>query len=147
MNKKNDKCQSCGYNFYGKYCSNCGEKQFSREDLSLKKSFKNFIFSISNIDSNLFKSLVLLLKKPGFLTKEYLNGKRTLYLKPLQLFLLINLLYFLIQPFTIAQGFNNTLNSQIHRQIYSSLTRKIIETKLQNADTSQKQEYNNRGYI
>lgn len=141
MQKKQEKCQSCGHDLTGNYCPNCGERRFNRSDLSLNRVLKHFLVSITNLDFNIFRSLYLLLLKPGFLTLEYLKGKRNTLLNPLQLFLLINLIYFIVQPFTIANSFNNNLDSQISRQIYSPITGKIIENKLKDADVKLIEEY------
>ncbi len=65
------------------------------------------------------RSLWRLLFQPGELTVEWLRGRRKLYVRPLQLFLLANLIYFVVQPLTGYNEYNTTLSSQMDRQFYS----------------------------
>ncbi|NNE70280.1 MAG: DUF3667 domain-containing protein [Rhodothermales bacterium] len=60
-----------------------------------------------------------LLFKPGELTLAHVEGRRVRYLHPWRLFLVINVLYFLVQPFSGFGGYNNSLRSQMERQVYS----------------------------
>jgi hypothetical protein len=77
------------------YCSQCGQKVQSpiiRFKDFLKDAFEDYF----SIDSKIFKSLFPLLFKPGFLTIEYINGKRNSYVPPFRLFLIISITYFLL---------------------------------------------------
>ena len=49
-----------------------------------------------SIDSKLAHSLPALLFRPGFLTQEYLNGKRQRYLDPVRMFITIVVIYFIV---------------------------------------------------
>ena len=60
--------------------------------------------NIFSIDSRLFITLKHLITKPGFLTLEYWEGRRTKYLPPLKLYLVLSVLYF----FVISTGSNHT---------------------------------------
>jgi hypothetical protein len=50
---------------------------------------------ILSVDGTLWRTLRALLARPGLLTAEYLAGRRTRYARPLQLFLLVNVAFFL----------------------------------------------------
>jgi hypothetical protein len=90
-------CPSCSSVIGGKFCSNCGEKQISRRDFSLSHFIEEGIETFTHIDNNkLFNSLKLLITKPGILTKNYFNGMRIRFMKPLQLFIVCNLLFFFL---------------------------------------------------
>ena len=138
MNNDVDKkvCITCKTNINGKFCSNCGEKIIDKEDYSLKNFLHNVFNAFTNIDSNFIKSFYLLIKKPGFLTKEYLIGRRIPYLKPVQMFLIANLLYFFIQPFSGVHGFNTPLNSQIKKLPYSKIVNKMLKEKISRLNIS-----------
>ncbi|MEO0403684.1 MAG: DUF3667 domain-containing protein, partial [Bacteroidota bacterium] len=77
-----------------KFCSNCGQ-----EVLAEKESFKHFLHHFAKdyftFDSKIFKSLSPLLFKPGFLTMEFLKGKRASYIPPLRLYIFISVVFFL----------------------------------------------------
>ncbi len=121
------RCVSCGAVLHGPYCCQCGEKVVRPEDYSVRRFLKEAGTQIFNIDNRLFKSFWMLIKKPGYLTQAYLKGQRKAWLKPVQLFLISNILFFLAQPITHTNSFNTTLNSHLNRQTYSPLIRKIIK--------------------
>ncbi|MEM8488840.1 MAG: DUF3667 domain-containing protein [Bacteroidota bacterium] len=75
--------------------------------------------SLTNLDGKVFRSFWFLLIRPGYLPRVYLDGRRQPYMRPIQLFLIANLVYFLVQPLTIFNTFNNTLTSHMTRQVYS----------------------------
>lgn len=90
------KCKSCGHQISGNYCSFCGEKIVEPKDLELKSLISNAIGAFTNIDSRLLRSLKALIFNPGKLSKLYVTGQRIQYVKPFQLFLLVNILFFFV---------------------------------------------------
>ena len=103
-------CKSCGNHFKGNYCNECGEKVLLDEDRSFKTFVSNILIAITFADSTLIKTLWLVISKPGFITDEYTGGRRVKYLKPISLFFVLNLIYFL---FPVIQLFNASLNTQL----------------------------------
>jgi hypothetical protein len=120
-------CKSCGNTFVGMYCNLCGEKVLEPTDRSLKAFFSNVVIALSFTDNKFFKTLRLIIQKPGFLSREYSEGRRVLYLRPLQLFFVLNLFYFL---FPVVQLFNTSLHTQMYLRTHSALVRKMVSTKL-----------------
>jgi hypothetical protein len=51
---------------------------------------------LTHADSRLWRTIVPLLIRPGFLTREYLDGRRASYLPPVRLYLVLSVLFFLI---------------------------------------------------
>uniref|UniRef100_UPI0040409E0C DUF3667 domain-containing protein n=1 Tax=Pontibacter sp. H259 TaxID=3133421 RepID=UPI0040409E0C len=49
-----------------------------------------------HFESKFFKSIVPLLTKPGFLTKEYFAGKRASHLNPISMYISISILFFFL---------------------------------------------------
>ncbi|MFN0014682.1 MAG: DUF3667 domain-containing protein [Saprospiraceae bacterium] len=90
-----ENCPSCGASFKGKYCHKCGEKRVSAKDFQWRKYAQTLAEHFSHFDSKVLRSLRALVLQPGFLSAEYVTGRRNLYVKPLQLFLLLNLAFFL----------------------------------------------------
>lgn len=87
-------CKNCGHNGSGSYCSNCGQKY---EQLS--KPFGEILadlFGALNIDSSIFSTLVPFLFRPGFLTTEYIEGRRKKYMSPVRLYLFLSVVFFFI---------------------------------------------------
>ncbi len=83
-------CANCGELLTGDYCHGCGEKRVEARDLSVKHFVAEAAQELTSVEhSKLFRTIYALLFKPGFLTAEYFSGRRGLYLKPLNLCLVI----------------------------------------------------------
>jgi hypothetical protein len=52
--------------------------------------------SISHADSRLWRTIGYLLVRPGFLTRQFFDGKRVRYLPPFRLYLVISALFFVV---------------------------------------------------
>jgi hypothetical protein len=61
-----------------------------------------FVEGIFHFDSTFWRSFLPLLFKPGFLTKEFLSGKRKPYTPPLRSYLILSLVYFLLTSLLIS---------------------------------------------
>lgn len=96
-------CANCGADLAGEYCAACGQRH--EPHVHTVGHFASEAFeSISHADSRLWRTLWLLLTRPGFLTREFLAGRRARYLPPFRLYLVISVLFFLIVglPETVA---------------------------------------------
>ncbi len=91
-------CQNCGYKDRGNFCSNCGQS-FTALNRPLKDILAE-VGDIVNLDSRIIRSIFPFLFKPGFLTREYLAGKRKTYMSPFRLYLLMSLLFFFLAQST-----------------------------------------------
>lgn len=58
---------------------------------------------------------------------KYIGGRRNLYTKPIALFFIVNLIYFIAQP---VDTFYTGLYSQTHYQSYSEITTELTQNKL-----------------
>jgi len=83
-------CKNCHTPLSGPFCHQCGQP-----DRSIIRFFGTLIHElledIISIDSRAARTLFALLFKPGFLTKEYVAGRRFRYVPPLRLFLLTSI--------------------------------------------------------
>lgn len=68
-------CDNCGLQANYQYCANCGQRH-GVQIVSLWQLFKDLLGGLFNWDARVWRTLVPLLTKPGFLTAEYLSGKR-----------------------------------------------------------------------
>jgi hypothetical protein len=88
-------CPSCLETLVGEFCHHCGEKGRGSRDLSLRHFAGEAAQEFTSVEhSKLFRTLRALLFKPGFLTSEWVAGRRRLYLKPLNLLLVVLALNF-----------------------------------------------------
>ena len=76
------------------FCPNCGQEVILSHNLSLL--IHNFLSDYFTFDSKIFRSYLPLLTKPGFLSLEYLRGKRVKYVPPLRMFIFLSIIFFLI---------------------------------------------------
>jgi hypothetical protein len=95
----------------GNYCPACGEKVLGKEDRSFRTFLNNIFLALTLADSRFVKGLWLIVSRPGFLSREFAEGRKVKYIKPLSIFFLLNLVYFL---FPVIQLFNASLRTQIN---------------------------------
>lgn len=91
-------CPSCGAARAGEYCSSCGERRLRAKEFSAGRFLAEFAASITSADSRLWRSAGNVLGRPGYLTAAAMRGVRSPYLRPIQVFLLANVLVLLLQP-------------------------------------------------
>jgi hypothetical protein len=89
-------CPNCEASFLGNYCHNCGQKKINEDELKVKNILLKAAHEISDIDSKFFKTIHLLISRPGLLTLEYFKGRRNSYYDPVKLFIIIGIAYFLV---------------------------------------------------
>ncbi|MDT5296462.1 MAG: hypothetical protein QOJ76_3342 [Acidobacteriota bacterium] len=79
-------CPECAGTLLGEYCHLCGEKRLEGHDLSVHHFFHEAVQELTSVEhSKLYHTVWALLFRPGFLTNEWIAGRRKRYLKPLNL--------------------------------------------------------------
>ncbi|HST60161.1 MAG TPA: DUF3667 domain-containing protein [Longimicrobium sp.] len=91
-------CPNCGSPDLRQYCPDCGQAAPKPTDYSLRAYAAELAGQITNGDGKIIRSLWALVARPGVLTADHLQGRRARYLRPLQLFLLVNVLLFVTAP-------------------------------------------------
>ncbi len=93
-------CTNCGKVLQesDNYCPHCGQENNNKRQ-SFRKVMYEHLEGLISIDSRLAQSLPALIFRPGFLTKEFLKGRRQRYLEPVKMFLSIVVLYFILASF------------------------------------------------
>ncbi len=119
--RKDKNCLNCKTKVAGRFCQQCGQ-----ENIEPKESFwqliTHFFNDITHFDGKFFSSLKDLVFKPGFLSAEYMAGKRMRYLNPIRMYLFTSAVFFLVffssigdvgsgLSITNAQGALNTMDS------------------------------------
>jgi hypothetical protein len=99
MEPKEVKCQNCEKPFEEgfQFCPHCGQK--TNDELTLGVLFYNTISNYFSFDARFFKSFLPLMFRPGYLAKEFVKGKRLLYLHPAQMYLFVAVIFFFIFNF------------------------------------------------
>ena len=91
------KCKNCGHALQPefKFCPNCGQENKSKV-VTFRQFILDFLGDYFTFDSLIVRSVKPLIFNPGFLTKEYIAGKRVKYIPPLRMFIFISVVFFLI---------------------------------------------------
>jgi hypothetical protein len=88
------RCENCGADLNGRFCAACGQRVEPPVH-----SLWHFVMvateDLTHADSRLWRTLAALLFKPGYLTREFLHGRRASYLPPVRLYLVLSVLFFL----------------------------------------------------
>lgn len=88
-------CANCETPLVGAHCHQCGQlaEDFHK---SVWKLIEEAIESLLHLDGKLFRTLPNLVRRPGQLTREYLDGKRASQVAPFRMFLVILLIAFFV---------------------------------------------------
>ena len=88
-------CKNCGEIYVGNYCSRCGQTQDTPR-FSIRNAFQNILSGFFNIDSGFSRNLLEFLCRPGYMIRNYLDGKRVHYFKPFQTLFVLAALYIMM---------------------------------------------------
>jgi len=121
----------------GLYCSQCGEKRLQAHDFAVSHLVEETFEGFLHADTRFLRSFKYLLLRPGFLSAEFLRGRRVPYMKPLGFFLIINLLYFLTLGFNPARTFETPLKLQ-YVNPYGQLAVQLVDAHLGEASVEER---------
>ena len=93
-------CPNCSASVSGHFCHQCGQETVLHPP-SAREFMHEFIGHYVAIEGKLWKSLGLLLFRPGRLTLEYINGRRVRYVQPLRMYLTFSLIFFAVLKFAM----------------------------------------------
>jgi hypothetical protein len=126
-----------------RYCPQCGERRLQAHDYSMRHHLRESLEILTHMDSKILRSLWQLVRRPGALSVDYLRGRRVAFLRPLRLFVFVNVAYFLSLTlvhaihFPIAPGiqfntFATPLETQLHgNDFYPGLAARAVAGKQQ----------------
>ena len=131
-------CLNCGGTVIGRFCHVCGQ-----ENIVPKESFGSlvihFFSDITHFDGKFFQSIKYLLFRPGFLSKEFVNGRRASHLNPVRMYVFTSAIFFLIffmivEPEKLVRVNNNSfLDSKARLKMIDDLEK---EYRKKNSDTA-----------
>lgn len=90
-----ERCANCGASITSNYCAQCGQRR-EHAVHSVSHFLREATEDLTHADSRLWRTIVPLLIRPGFLTREFLDGRRVTYLPPVRLYLVLSVLFFII---------------------------------------------------
>lgn len=88
-------CPNCGRPRPESFCPQCGQsdRDYAR---SLGSVTGEFLRETFELDSRLFRTLKLLIFKPGSLTREFSRNRRVSFMSPVRLYIFASFAYFLV---------------------------------------------------
>lgn len=93
--RKETNCLNCDAQVDGRYCKNCGQENLEPKQ-NLWHLLTHFFNDFTHFDGKFFTTLKNLLLKPGYLTEEYVKGRRMKYLDPVRMYLFVSFAFFLL---------------------------------------------------
>jgi hypothetical protein len=81
-------CPTCGEMITGQFCPACGEQKYNRYSFSFRHFARHAAHELFDLDSKILRTVRYLFSRPGFVTAEYLAGKRSRYMNPLRLYVI-----------------------------------------------------------
>jgi len=96
-------CRNCGREVHHNFCAHCGQHR-ADHNKGLGHFLKEFWGEFVQVDSKFLRTLYPLCLKPGFLTQEWVAGKRVRYITPLKMYLTISAICFLIVTYQYDQA-------------------------------------------
>jgi Protein of unknown function (DUF3667) len=93
--RKEKDCLNCGTMVQGKYCHVCGQENSEPKETFLGM-VSHFFSDITHFDGKFFTTLKDLVLMPGFLSAEYMKGRRASYLNPVRMYVFTSAIFFLI---------------------------------------------------
>jgi len=98
-------CLNCGAPLAGRYCSECGQRHHDLPIHDFWQFVREATEDLTHADSRLWRTVFALLFRPGFLTREFLDGRRARYLPPVRLYLVVSVIFF------VSAGLESQLSS------------------------------------
>ena len=136
--RKEKDCLNCAANVEGRYCRVCGQENI----VPHQKFFglvKHFIYDVFHFDGKFFDTLKFLLFRPGFIAKQYVQGKRQSYLDPIRMYLFTSAIFFLV--FFSITGRRPVVNTGNQRSM-SKMERFEVSAKLHQQQLNQNSDSN-----
>lgn len=92
------RCRNCDALLTGQYCWSCGQRARSRL-ISLWALIREALGDLLELDSRFWRTMIVMVAKPGRLTSDYLAGRQARYMPPFRMYLVLSLVFFLVAFF------------------------------------------------
>jgi hypothetical protein len=89
-------CANCGAELRGRFCSQCGQEA-KPLDPPVRHFARELAQELLDVDGRVPRSFRRLFFSPGYLTREYVAGRRVPWLTPLRMYLIASVAWFGVQ--------------------------------------------------
>ena len=104
-------CLNCGTALTDKYCPHCGQKA-SVDRINWHHVVEEVLHFFTHVEHGFLRTTKELLTKPGLLQKNYLDGKRKSYHKPISFLLIWITIYLVVYHFVNKISHHENLNTE-----------------------------------
>lgn len=116
-----ERCRNCGTPLNGKFCAECGQRNHSAVS-TLREITEDFAGTHFGFDTKFIHSIVPLLFRPGFLSREYCIGRQERYIKPFRLYLFSSVMFFFLAAFMWSPSVSSGKTSNLSPQAKAEMT-------------------------
>jgi hypothetical protein len=88
-------CLNCNAEVQGRFCQVCGQENVETKE-TVWHLISHFFQDITHFDGKFFSTLKYLMARPGFLSLEYMKGRRASYVNPIRMYIFTSAFFFLI---------------------------------------------------
>ena len=118
-------CAACHAPLGGRFCAACGERRPSGDDERLGPFLRDQFYEVTSADGKLWRTLRALWV-PGKLTTEYFDGRRGLYVRPVRIFLVVNVVLFFLMSGNSGTILKGPLSSHLGASLYGPLAERLV---------------------
>jgi len=123
--RRSDTCLNCGSALdpiNDNYCPACGQLNNTKKETALGM-VRELVGDFLHLDSKVSRSLLPLLFRPGYLTKEFNLGRRVRYFHPVRMFLILTVILFIVSGLQEKNG-----SRPVVRTVTDSPKQKVTES-------------------
>lgn len=121
-------CKNCRKTFQGNFCPDCGQTQ-NTPRFTIRNAFQNILSGFFNIDNGFSRNLLEFLYRPGYMIRDYIDGKRVHYFKPFQSLFVLAALYIMFVQLIDPEALKNRDKEYKETPTYEQLIDNIKEQK------------------
>ncbi|MFT3843623.1 MAG: DUF3667 domain-containing protein [Lacibacter sp.] len=92
--RKEKNCLNCNARVFGRFCHVCGQENTEPKETAWDLVV-HFFNDITHFEGKFITSLRYLIFKPGFLTAEYIRGRRASYMNPVRMYVFTSAFFFI----------------------------------------------------
>lgn len=127
MTQPSTNCKNCDTILTGKYCQNCGQSA-DIHTITFKHLVYEFFHALTHADKGFLFLVKALVTRPGYVAREYLDGKRKKYFNPLSFLVIASAIWALL---VLKSGYFEAMGSEGSgepRQVSGESTRYFSES-------------------
>ncbi|HMG16896.1 MAG TPA: DUF3667 domain-containing protein [Saprospiraceae bacterium] len=98
--RKETDCLNCGAEVTQRFCPNCGQENIVQPE-KIWVLGEHYFEDFTHFEGNFFRSIWLLIIRPGYLTNAYNSGQRKRYINPIRMYIFMSLITFTVLFFQL----------------------------------------------